>query len=421
MLSSKGTKHIQPHCNLQFSYYDLLVRSVESNMTSGAGSIYYEVDPRILTGWLDPSGIVVQGTRPSATSQWFVGTAKGVITYPDCRSRSQLITIEAWSGSIPINVWLLFLCAMFVFTLFYCIQFLYYEKTRGRDIFQRINEGVFDTIRMIFRQGVPSRYQALVLCLIFCHALTVLVCLYENLLTSEIVVPERKKALGFAEFLSLGRILTGVNKFMKKMGIPLDRFKSKLLEGEELRKRSYKPSSQYAELLPQTEHSIKLVLMFKMDEPNCKFFAVQEEFYSSFGFTALSHALRARFLHMSNILLQAGYYQFWMMERVSFQYEIGNALRGRGKGNSEMEILDGSLISIWNLVPLFIGISIMYASGFVILLAENKNAVAKRIKSVKERCIKLTTKQRSGVIKWNMFTDKHPRRSSNLIIVRCKD
>jgi hypothetical protein len=174
-------------CNDDFALMDVLVRSVSSNLTVSA-KYYRDVSDNRFSGHLRSKYLSDPGFNHAASS-WFLDFATGGIYFCDCNPKSQTEMLKAWVTPFGRSVWL---CLMITFLLLILIIWVQlrilkvYNTDKGHIMDHVIP---FVTVAGLFfrQEGTNVGNQRLLLLSSFCIGL--ILCLYENIVTSELVVP----------------------------------------------------------------------------------------------------------------------------------------------------------------------------------------------------------------------------------------
>jgi hypothetical protein len=120
------------------------------------------------------------------------------------------------------------------------------------------------------------------------------------------------------------------------------------------------------------ERDMKTLINPKFRTANCDRFAVTNSMYEVALLHKFQHALRARFVYMARLFLENGIDQFWQKQR-ELEKERMIETMFRDHNTTDISALDGSLISLWNLIPFFIVSVSLLNMGLLVVLVENQD------------------------------------------------
>jgi hypothetical protein len=176
-------------CDYYSVFMAVLLRSVELNLTLSAKYKIDHKDNRFL-GDFD-TVYTVDPSFQYAASSWFLGVAIGRIFFCDCNSKSQNEMLTAWSAPFGLVVWLGLVMTFLLLSLTVGVKLNvakgYAEKGGVKDCVVSL----LTVCRLFLRQpGSKIGKPGLVILSSFC--IGVVLSLYENSVTSELVVPPPK-------------------------------------------------------------------------------------------------------------------------------------------------------------------------------------------------------------------------------------
>jgi hypothetical protein len=369
-------KSPKPYCKAFHAFWDTLVGLVEVNMTAYV-RYWREGDERLRTGSIHPQHTFTSEDF-SATSHGHMVFAKGYLLYSDCITRDQIISMEAWTGSISSNVWILFAFTLVIVNLVVCIEKGRLEHMNSV-LISSLERALLGITRLVLRQGIPSVDKGLVLIVIFCHAMTLLTNVYENELTSRIIVPHAKSAMDIFDFLlkgetiayiSTGPIALLTNWLAQQHKNPIPSVKARLVSFQENDRYTLTFGSKPPVFQFLLEHDLKTLLNPRFRTDNCDRFVVKNSIYEIPLFRKFQHALRARFVYMSHLLRENGIDQYWRGQK-ELEKQLGFERSFRSHNITDISALEGSVISLWNLVPFFIVFVSFLSTALLIFTGEN--------------------------------------------------
>jgi hypothetical protein len=311
-------------CTHSFPLMDVLVRSIELNLTSSAKYKKDHWDNRFL-GYI-VGYYLYYPSFENAASSWFDDTAIGGIYFCDCNPKSQMEMLTAWGAPFGRSVWVGLV-----------ITFLLLSLTIGIKL--RIGKGyaktcsVKDCIVPFFivaglhlrQQGSKVGNQILVILSSFC--IGVVLSLYENSVTSKLVVPPPKFEHNLSSLLMTARakvIYGGSNSSTngnlmqlktqtKKYNIQYskDRFE---LNNVEFHDKALPLENQtrlaYFGVYSAVESDIRL-RKITLENNKCHCYIVKHTFRKTGHYIYFGLLLRKRFISILNALRQSGITYFF--------------------------------------------------------------------------------------------------------------
>jgi hypothetical protein len=311
-------------CAHNFPLMDVLVRSVEPNLTLSAKQNKDDWDNQFL-GHIEDGYFHKDPQFEDAASTWFHDAAIGGIYFGDCNPKSQKEMLTAWGAPFGRSVW-----------LGLGITFLFLSLTIGIKL--RVGKGyattcsVKDCIVPFFtvaglhlrQEGTKVGNQGLVLLSSFC--IGVVLSLYENSVTSKLVVPPPKFEHNLSSLvMSAGTkiIYIGLNTSRngnlmelqtqtKKYDIQYSEDKFQLnneLYGRDLPLQN-QTSLAYFGFSTAVESDLRLRKL-KLRNNKCHCYIIKHTFRKTARYTRFSLFLRKRFISISNVLRQSGITYFF--------------------------------------------------------------------------------------------------------------
>jgi hypothetical protein len=314
-------------CNDYFALMDVLVRSFNSNLTLSSRFKREETDNRF-------SGHISKGylSHPQfhhAASTWFLEVSVGVLSFCDCNPKSQKEVLNAWVKTFQRSVWLCliitFLLLSFTLGAKLHIGNKYINKSSSKDYVVP-----FITVAGIFlrQQGSKIGNQALVLLSSFCVGL--ILSLYENCVTSELVVPPAKFEHNLSSLLMIAEskvIYSGpeppTNSDLVELEIETKKWnikhsKDQLQWDRELHQKDLPLENgtrlSYFGFLSAAESGI-LLSRIKLQNNKCHCYLVKHAFRQRGIYLIFELFLRNRFAFICNILRESGILSFFNEKR----------------------------------------------------------------------------------------------------------
>jgi hypothetical protein len=173
-------------CNSLLAFMDVLVRSVGSNLTVSAKYKINSEDNRFL-GYLN-HGYLSESDLDLASSAWFYHISIGLIHFCDCKPQSQRQILNAWITPFKGSVWL---CLMIIFLLLSLTIVAKLEIGKGQT--KKIGMKDFGvpiiTVAGIYLRQQGSKFKSDCLMLLSSLCIGLILSLYENCVTSALIVP----------------------------------------------------------------------------------------------------------------------------------------------------------------------------------------------------------------------------------------
>jgi hypothetical protein len=302
---------------------DVLLRSVQQNLTLSAK---YERDIRNyrFTGYLNYQMLILPSFSEAAAS-WFEGITIGVLYFCDCDSKSQERILKAWVTPFDESVWLHLVITFLILSLTVAVKLRFYNgftKSRVNDFFLS-----FITVAGIYlrQEGAIVGSPRLLLLTSFC--IGVIISLYENTVTSELVVPPPKYEHNLSSLLMAAGakvIYSGAEPAMNADLIELQTETQKwnIKYSENQLELNNKLHDEYLPLKNRTRLSyfgfysaVERDLRFrktKLINNKCHCYIVQHEFRQIEGCFVFKLFLRNRFTSTLNILRENGIVSFFL-------------------------------------------------------------------------------------------------------------
>jgi hypothetical protein len=310
-------------CNDYFALMDVLVRSLNSNLTLSSRFQREETDNRF-SGHIS-KGYLSDPQFHHAASTWFLDVSVGVLSFCDCNPKSQKELLNAWVKPFRRSVWLCLIITFLLLSLTLGAKLhignKYLNKSSSKDYVVPII-----TVAGIFlrQQGSKIGNQALVLLSSFCVGL--ILSLYENCVTSELVVPPAKFEHNLSSLLMIAEskvIYTGSeppgNPNLVELKIETKKWnikhsKDQLQWDRELHQKDLPLENgtrlSYFGFLSAVESDI-LLSKIKLINNKCHCYLVKHGFRQRGGYLIFELFLRNRFAFICNILRESGILSFF--------------------------------------------------------------------------------------------------------------
>jgi hypothetical protein len=313
-------------CRHNFLLMDVLVRSVELNLSLSAKYKRDFWDYRYL-GHIDDGYLNNQPNFEDAASSWFHDAAIGGIYFCDCNPKSQTEMLTAWGAPLGRFVWQGLVITFLLLSLTIGIKLKVgkgYAK-RKRSV-QDYIVPLFTVAGLYLRQqGTKVGNQGLVILSSFC--IGVVVSLYENSVTSELVVPPPKFEHNLSSLvMSVGMkiVYTGPNSSTngdllelqtqtKKYDIQYSKDQFELYKNE-LYDKALPLENQtrraYFGFYTAVESYLRLRKL-KLANSKCHCYIVKHTFRKTEEYISFFLLQRKRFISILNVLRQSGITNFF--------------------------------------------------------------------------------------------------------------
>jgi hypothetical protein len=329
-------------CNDLFAFMDVLVRCVHPNVTL---SLRNESDfsDEGFSGYLDQA--YLRGPHYEyAASSWFINVAIGKIHFCDCNPKSRTELVHAWVKPFGRSVWLGLVITFLVLSLIVATRLRIGKENAKKSRVEDISTSIIAVSGLYLRQEggkVGSRY--LLLLTSFC--IGVILSLYENSVTSELVVPPPKFEYTLSDLLLTGEskvIYTGTDspenpdltelKFeAKKWNISYSKDQFQLNNDLHVRGSPIEngTSLSYFAFFSALESEYRLH-EYKHRYNKCHCYTVKHDFRQREIYFIFELFLRNRFVSISNILRENGVASFFFEKHRKYAYKrFINGLRLR--------------------------------------------------------------------------------------------
>jgi uncharacterized membrane protein YqaE (UPF0057 family) len=191
--------HSPAGCSKSFAFYDLLTQTVQKNLT-----LSFEVDLNPLE-----DGYTVFVTEsmwnkhaflnPSfSSSGYFHLFALAKILYCDCDGLSESSFVRKWVNCLPTNLWYTLIALTLLTFTFNILESGIETGTFGC---KAICTLLLELVGIVLRQGSAARSISI---LILCLTAFIISSVYENGLTSELIVPLKKSKLELNQLINSG-------------------------------------------------------------------------------------------------------------------------------------------------------------------------------------------------------------------------
>jgi hypothetical protein len=372
-------------CSPILAYWDLQFQSVEKNLTGVTyipGRDRYRQIGRLISRanhlTLKPRG-------------WFECVQRHYILYYDCTTRSQTISLEAWTRPYKNECWISAFVSMIGFVICLWLVVNRGDKLKAKLRLWEVAVAGFKTMGILFRQGTSVRMRSKGIILVFCFSMFLFTTLYENLLTSEIISPDIKRQMNMHEYLATSKrtayaaslgYFPLVNASIEKLGFSIP--EHKLVDiSDQLADYENVIGTEMGFLIPRTELELASELSMTRAPFSCQRFAVDMELPTDEIFVIFLHGLSNEFIRAANILRETGMYHFWQEVMQAWRDEMDYRTHRREvEQKEELFRFSQSLISLKNLIPLFIGTAVLEGLGLLVFVYENTPKIYRAILSL---------------------------------------
>jgi hypothetical protein len=376
-----SSRNVYKYCGKSFAFTDILARSVHHNLsvflTTGpdlsqvgfSGCFFYGL-------WV--TGTPIEPWRSSGV--YFHVPASSTITYCDCERGLETISFWSWLNCFDGDIWT---CIFIVTALIHSYVILqHYFISRKCNLHLYISFGV-DVIGIVIRQG-SCKFCIIAL---FSIGIFIVSTLFENSLTSGLIVSTAERELQLSELIESGyRILyTGnsiafgsqlvyVKKLFNLSNVYLREENLQLLTTEawdDPQSFSTRKLAYFAFVTPAGAESARQTIQSKVSySSDCSCRIIGNKALSFPIYSSYLHQLKFRIFHVRELLLQAGIDNL-------FDQDLGHTsadLNKAGIGKLETRTNENSFLSLHNLVPLFTSASVLAGiSAFVFLIEAMKD------------------------------------------------
>jgi hypothetical protein len=314
-------------CFHMYSFMDVLVRSVGRNLTLSSKSERDISDKRFF-GHIEKGYISDQrfsGGFPDAASVWFQQVGIGQLYFCDCNPKSQSELLKAWVTPFERSVWLGLIIIFLLLSLLIGVK-LQVGKLNTKNITAKDFVAPILAIAGIFlrQEGKKIGNQRLLLLTSFCVGVILL--LYENFVTSKLVVPPPKLEYNFSGLLMAAGskvIYSGEDSPTSLELIELETealkwnityLKAQFQFNGELHRR--KPPLENGTILSyfgfySAVDSDDELRKLKLLNNKCHCYIVNHEFRHVNAYIRFSLFQRKRFISILKILLESGIFSFF--------------------------------------------------------------------------------------------------------------
>jgi hypothetical protein len=400
-------------CSSFFSFMVVISRSVHPNFTVSARDSHGPFENRCF-GFLQ-SGYFTNPSFSDASSSWFQVVNTGGLSFCDCKPKSRKELLRAWATPFERKVWLgltvTYLLLGFTVGTKLHVSKRYSKKSRVQDF----AVGFMAVAGLYLRQeGVNVGCRNLLLLTSLC--IGVILSLYENIVTSEIVVPPptlehnltslvmdvRSKVIYVADNTATNQRLKELELEARKWNIKYS--KDQFQSTDDWYRISMAPPLENGTSLSyfgfySAVESDSWLRKVKLLNNKCHCYIVKHEFRQKESYITFKIFLMHRFVFMSNILRQSGIISYFTEEYRTYEHKIRltNVRRQLEKGryHSEFFVRERTgmdLIKLRNLVLLFVmfggmglfavNIFILEKSDWLALCVYCKGLVSKYLRAV---------------------------------------
>jgi hypothetical protein len=310
-------------CVDHFPLMDVLVRSVEPNLTLSAKYKRDYSDNRFLGHIHD--GLLDDPDFEDGASSWFDDAAIGGIYFCDCNPKLQTEMLTAWGAPFGRSVWVGFVITFLLLSLTIGIK-LKVGKVYARTCSVKDCTVPFFTIAGLYlrQQGTKVGNQSLVILSSFC--IGVVLSLYENSVTSKLVVPPPKFEHNLSSLvMSAGTKImytgpnTSSNGNLMELQAQTTKYDIKYSKDKfELHNKLHDTASPLENQTSRAHFGFStavesdlLLRKFKLLNNKCHCYIVKHTFTKTGHYTSFYLLLKKRFISVLNVLRQSGITYFF--------------------------------------------------------------------------------------------------------------
>jgi hypothetical protein len=361
-------------CSKSFSFLDLVARSTHPNMTISLVNVVN----RMSDGF---SGQLIYGSWTTAnhldpwlaSSTYFHRPAAATIIYCNCDRQSDVSTFESCVKCFSLTLWLS------IFGICALVQ-MYLSATQftkqGTLAFGLFLELIMNVISLVVRQGnCTTRVLAL-----FSFVMFLVTSLYENSMTSDIIVPAVKPEMELSQLILSGYkvLYVGANTYRSQIDsvkeafklsrTPFDSSKVHLMTNAMFTDPKTFSSDKNGYFVVATENSRKIILgrIQSYVPSHCWCTSVKNELQSFRTFSGYKHRLTEKIFRYINLLNQAGIDQLFDQDITQASSDISDEKKFHKQNVSSGD----HYVSLKNLLPLFFGLFGLVGISKVLFLAE---------------------------------------------------
>jgi hypothetical protein len=371
-------------CNKPAAFWDLTLRSVHPNF-----STYLQTEVRFSQPGFSGSfaqNFYAEISLPSvweASSSYYAGSLTSGIIYCDCKRKSESVSCETLDVGFGTPEWTIFIGTAAIISGLIGIKDYYWVSIDNKPIHDNIIEAVINVLGIILRQGSNKG-----LCLaIFSLGMYYVTMLFENTLTSNLVVPKKNLPFDLAELMNAGyRILIpgqSENEFgshlpflkeeFKKLNLTFSPSVVEIFNTERVNNPRTFIQDKFSYFFISTESGkdvIHQAILSKVSR-HCVRPWLRNTFSRFPVYTFFRHKLTFRIFQSIQLLTEAGLHNFfdWDLERIA--PDLNSKLKNRENSQPSPD----SFISLKNLIPLLLVSGFLLLSSFLAFSIEHASLV----------------------------------------------
>jgi hypothetical protein len=326
-------------CNYYFAFMDVLVSSIDSNLTASAKYTIKPLENRY-------AGVLMKMAfkKPEfdfAASSWFVDVGVGKLYFCDCHQKSQKEILRAWTAPFRRSVWLCLIITFLLLSL--AIGAKLYIGMEFANKEYRANDfaaPLMAVAGLYVRQHASNvGSEGLLVLVSFC--MLFILSLYENCVTSELVVPPPKfehnlssllmsiesKVIGFGPKEELEDLIVETEKW--NISYAKDQFESNNDLHQQALPIVNGTSISYFGFYSAVESELRLRGL-RLINNKCHCYIIKHTIRSRAEYIVLRHFLRHKLASISNILRESGIISFLTAEYRKHGFSITLAKLKRG-------------------------------------------------------------------------------------------
>jgi hypothetical protein len=381
-------------CNKPAAFWDLTLRSVHPHF-----STHLQTEVRFSQPGFSGSfsqNFYAEISLPSvweASSSYYAGSLTSGIIYCDCKRKSESVSYETLDVGFGTPEWTIFIVTAAIISTLIVIKDHYWVYIGNKPIHDNVIGAVINVLGIILRQGSNKG-----LCLaIFSLGMYYATMLFENTLTSNLVVPKKNPPFDLAELMNAGyRILiTGKseNEFgshlpflqeeFKKLNLTFSPSLVEIFNTEKVNNPRTFMQDKFSYFFISTESGKDLIhqaILSKVSR-HCVCPWLRSTFSRFPVYTFFRHKLTFQIFQSIQLLTEAGLHNFfdWDLERIA--PDFNSKLKNRENSQPSPD----SFISLKNLIPLFLASGFLLLSSFLAFSIEHASLVCHKL-VVPHRC-----------------------------------
>jgi hypothetical protein len=311
--------------------------------------------------------------------------------YCDCERPSETMAADDWTKCFNVCVWISILALSL---LTQCAASLSHALSNGKQFWVCFIEMYFNVMGTVIRQGKCACFVVAS----FSLGMIVVSSLYENILTSLVVVQRVKPQMALSELIHSGYKVSysdlhtgpGDRSWTLREAFELSKTQFTLnnvqIMTEEMHNNPKTLINKFAYFRISSQRSMKRVLWrVKSKAPSfCSCNLIRYQLQSFHTFSTYAHPFKFKMFYCMNLLIQAGIDQLFSQ---TFS-DVSSDILDETKANMMSSTTDDSYISLLNLAPMLIFLSALLLASILIFAIEIRGALFSLSMKIGERILK---------------------------------